>query len=245
MGRKYKSSPIIEAICEFQFELDPTWDFTVLGLFYEKLKKTFPVRKQITQLDAFVAVSIKPTFISTIPLMHFFKDDGSALVRVGQDFLSINHLSPYPSWEDFQAPIKEGLQAYVEAAGSVRFRRVALRYLNRIEFEDEVRLDDYLNFRPFLGETLPQDFRSFMVGAQLSGNDLEGTVDLRLRTVDAGDLDAIVVFLDVTYILSHPEEIKLTNVFARIDGAHKRVEEVFEACITDKLRQNFGEVTDK
>lgn len=47
MGKRYKSSPVIEAICEFQFEPDPSWDFTILGLVFDFIKDQFPIRNQV------------------------------------------------------------------------------------------------------------------------------------------------------------------------------------------------------
>jgi uncharacterized protein (TIGR04255 family) len=243
MGRRYKSSPIVEAICEFRFESDPSWDFAVLGLVYEKLKKSFPVRNQVAQVNAILERMNSVPF--PIPLMQFLKDDRSALIQVGQNLLSINRLSPYGSWEEFQLQIHEGLQAYLAVTNSDRFSQVALHYINRIEFEHDVRLEDYLNFRPFLGGALSQDVPAFMVSVQLPSDDLDTTTNLRLGTLDAGSRDAFVVALDINYTLSHPAGIELPTVFEGLNGAHKRIVEIFEACITDKLRHHFGEVEGK
>jgi uncharacterized protein (TIGR04255 family) len=243
MGRRYRSSPIVEVVCEFRFEPDPEWDFAVLGRVYERLKENFPVRKQVAQENAILErVSAVPF---TIPLMQFLKDNRSALIQVGQDLLIVNHQGPYASWEEFQLQVREGLQAYFAVTNSDRFRRVVLRYVNCIEFEDDVRLKDYLNFRPFLGEAFSQDVPAFMVGVQLPSDGSDATTTLRLETLDAGDRDAFVVMLDISYTLSHLEEIELLTVFERLNGAYKRIGEVFEACITDKLRHRFEEVKDR
>jgi uncharacterized protein (TIGR04255 family) len=244
MGRKYKSSPIVEVICEFQFEPNPEWDLAVLGRVYERLKESFPVRKQVAQVNAVLEGMNSVPFV-TNPLMQFLKDDTSALIQVGQGLLVVNHLGPYTSWEEFQLQVREGLQAYLAVTNSDRFRQVVLHYINRIEFEDNVRLKDYLNFRPFLGEAFSQDVPAFVVGVQLPSDGSDATTNLRLETLDAGDRDAFVVMLDISYTLSHLGEIELLTVFERLKGAQNKIGKVFEACITDKLRHRFEEVKDR
>ncbi len=46
MSRKYKNPPVVEALCEFQFISDKSWDLTLPGLIYERVKSEFPVKQQ-------------------------------------------------------------------------------------------------------------------------------------------------------------------------------------------------------
>jgi uncharacterized protein (TIGR04255 family) len=41
MGRKYRSPPLVEALCEFRLTPDTPWDMTIPGLFYETVKHAF------------------------------------------------------------------------------------------------------------------------------------------------------------------------------------------------------------
>ena len=41
MSRVYRYSPLVEALCEFQFA-EGEWDWTVPGLMYQEIKETFP-----------------------------------------------------------------------------------------------------------------------------------------------------------------------------------------------------------
>jgi uncharacterized protein (TIGR04255 family) len=36
MTKRYNNPPIIEALCEFQFDTDVSWDLTLIGLIYDK-----------------------------------------------------------------------------------------------------------------------------------------------------------------------------------------------------------------
>ena len=51
------------------------------------------------------------------------------------------------------------------------------------------------------------------------------------------------MILDLDYFLAQPEQVSLDDVFQWIEVAHGHIEEVFEACITDWLRETFEEVT--
>lgn len=39
-----------------------------------------------------------------------------------------------------------------------------------------------------------------------------------------------------------PEEVSLKDVVKALETAHKHVENAFENCLTDELKQTFGEV---
>ena len=244
MNRKYKSSPIIEAICQFQFEPDTSWDLTIPGLVYEKVQHTFPERNQVAQINIGFTVNagnIGPQ-IGTSPLIQFLRKDGNALIQVGQHFLSINQLKPYTSWQDFLPLIEEGLQAYRETAHPKKLQRVALQYINRIEFEHSVKLEDYLNFYPYLGKDLPQTHGAFVVGVQIPYEDLRDLMNLQLITTTSESPTATTLLLDLNYMLVKPEEVAIDDIIKWINQAHSQIENTFEACLTDHLRLGFEEV---
>lgn len=245
MSRRYKTPPIVEALCEFQFEPDSPWDLTIPGLVYEKVRDTFPKRRQAKQFD--VGVLAGPEGVEqqvrTMDRMQFLREDKKALVQVGPHLLAVNHLKPYSSWQEFLPLIEKGFEAYCDVVGPKNIHRVSLRYINRIEVAGQsIELEDYFEFRPFVGPSLPQDFGPFIIGIQVPYEDSRDILKLQLTSASVKSPDTAAVILDLDYFLVKPGGVALDNVFEWVDVAHNRVEDAFEACISDRLRQMFEEV---
>jgi uncharacterized protein (TIGR04255 family) len=184
MGRKYRKSPIIEAVCEFRFDPSSQWDITVPGLVYEAVRNDFPKKRA-------VGVDITQQQGTNSERVQFLQNDEKVLIQVWPHGLSVNHLRPYPSWTDFQPLIKRGFDAYCKAANPKGIHRIGLRYINRIEIpEEKVKMENYFEFYPFTGSNVPKEYSHFIV------------------------------------------------------DAHNHVEETFEACIKNSLREIFEEVNE-
>ena len=56
---------------------------------------------------------------------------------------------------------------------------------------------------------------------------------------DAGDKGAWM--LDIDYFLAHPRAVEATRALDWVEEAHNQVEQIFEGCITDRLRELFEE----
>lgn len=246
MGRRYKNPPVVEALCEFQFEPDSPWDLAMPGLIYEKVRDAFPKRRQAKVLDVgFLAgPEAVEQKVRAMDRMQFLREDEKALIQVGPHFLAVNHLEPYPSWEEFLPLIEKGLEAYCDVAAPKSIHRIGLRYINRIEFmERRIDLEEYFEFHPFVGPNLPQEFGPFIVGIQVIYGDSD-ILKITLTTARTETPDTIAMILDLDYFLAKPGEVMLDNVVEWVNVAHDRIEDAFEACITDRLRQMFGEVTE-
>jgi uncharacterized protein (TIGR04255 family) len=134
----------------------------------------------------------------------------------------------------------------VDIFGNDTTKMVELRYINRIEIPGQrIQLEDYFEFRPFIGPNLPQDFGPFIVGIQVPYTDSRDMLRLQVANAAAETPDIVAIMLDLDYFLAQPGGVSKEQVFQWIEVAHSRVEEVFEACITDRLRQMFEEVTKK
>jgi uncharacterized protein (TIGR04255 family) len=245
MGRKYRNPPIVEALCEFRFEPGAPWDMTIPGLVYERIRDGFPKRRQAKIFEASVAAGPEGIGqqVLTADRMQFLREDEKALVQVGPNLLAVNHLKPYPTWQEFLPLIRQGFDAYLAAANPKGIQRIGLRYINRIELPGErVELADYFEFRPFVGERLPQDYGPFIVGVQIPFEDSRDVLRLQLASAAVETPGTVAVMLDLDYYLAQPGKVSKDGVFDWIEVAHDHVEEVFEACITDRVRQMFEEV---
>ena len=238
--RRYKNPPLDEAICEFRFESGSPWDVAVPGLLVERMSDDLPVRRQASTLETAtrpVQDGIEQQ-VTPISWLQLWQEDEKATVQVAPNLLSVNRLAPYPGWENFLPLVEKSLSEYRAVANPKGFERITLRYINRISFEGVMQLEDYFDFYPFVGQRLPQHLESFFVGAQVA---FEGGRDvLQMQMSSLSGAPSIV--LDLLYFLRQPAVVEPEGIFEWIECAHERVEDAFEGCIKDPLRERFGEV---
>lgn len=243
MSKKYKNPPIVEALCEFQFEPDTSWDLVMPGLIYDELRDVFPGREPDRVL--LQTPSSSGPRVQYSEAISFLRKDSKVSVLVGPNILSVNHLAPYSSWEDFVPMIKRSLEAYTNVVEPEQLQNVELRYINNLSVPKEPnKLGDYLNLRPFVDSNLPQAFRSFITGIQVPYEDQRDSLKIEVQGSSEAESDSIRVRLDLDYILLRTEEVDFEDVFEWLDVAHSRVEDAFEACVTDKMKQTFEEVNE-
>jgi len=244
MAGKYVNPPIIEVICEFRLLPDSPWDLTIHGLIYEKIKKTFPHKEQ--RLVQEIGINQGPKGIEqemrVSERSFFFTHDKTIFVQTGQHLLAINCLRPYPHWEGFKPKIVEAFQALTESIDVKGIARIGYRAINRIEIPlSSLNLDDYFEFRPFLGSKLPQNVASFIIGCTLPffGNRDYCKVQLTTAVPNTSGYGAFL--LDIDYFIDKPASISVPDALAWVEEAHAQVNNIFEGCITDALREIFQE----
>lgn len=248
MSKKYSNPPIVEVLCEFWFIPTQLWDITIPGFLYEKIGGEFPVKQQ--QMGFGIGLGVQPKEGEQIehkielapPRMQFFRSDKTALIQVGPDLFTINHLKPYPTWEKFKPLIIKNLDIYQQIGKPRGFRRIGLRYINKIEFDSPIELTDYFNYHPSIPSDLPQTHENFQVRVEIPYEENRDHLLLTLGSVIPEKPDTLSLLLDLNYIMVIPESISLDQVSEWIEKAHTIVENAFETCITDKCRNLFGEV---
>ncbi|MCL4543009.1 MAG: TIGR04255 family protein [Chloroflexi bacterium] len=247
--KSYRHPPLIEALCEFRLSSTTEWDLTIPGLLYERLRNEFP-RKGQRQLQQ---VEIAPTTQGLQQRVRseegalFSSEDRQTLVQVAPHLLAVNRLAPYPGWEQFRPLVGHALDALCQVTSIGTFEAVILRYINRIWIPllpgQEVDTEEYFEFRPFLGKKLPQTMTSFMVGGVFPVLDGVASCQVLLASEasEVPDKSAFLLILDCFPSQSQP--VAAEHALSWIDRAHDQVIELFEGCITDRLRALFEEDT--
>jgi uncharacterized protein (TIGR04255 family) len=242
MARNYKDPPVIEAVCEIRVTSDTKWDLTVPGLIYEKVSNEFPIKEQrfVQEIDVTRGSQGTQQQIRLSERVLFLTNDRKMLIQVGQHLLTVNCLKPYPSWRRFRPRIEMAFSALANTVDVKGFQRIGLRYINRIEVRDESpRLEKYFEFRPFLGQRLPQQPDEYIVGCSFPFLDGRDVCRVQLTNAVADEPDRPAWLLDIDYFVAQPQIIEANHVLEWVDQAHTHVEEVFEGCITQRLRNTF------
>lgn len=243
MGRLYRNPPIIEALCEFRFEPSQLWDWTIIGLVYDRIKDEFPERKQQNNIQ--VAIRAQEAEITQQWQMQFWRRDNKALVQVGVDLLTVNLLKPYPNWQTFKELIARMLTIYRDIANPKGFQRIGLRYINRIEPpEEKARIEDYLLTFPIVPSEMPQTYSHWFQRMVIPFEQVNGLLVLHAGSVQGERQQKFAFLLDLDFGTLQGNAVALDQALDWLEQAHSVVEQVFEACITDKARTLFEEVKD-
>ncbi len=242
--RRYKNPPLVEAICEFRFEPESSWDVAIPGLLANRLSKDLPTRRQASTFETTtrpVSDGIEQQ-MTQVQWLQLWREDEKAVVQVSPNRLSASHLAPYPGWEEFLPFVERSLNEYREVAKPSGLQQATVRYINRINFETSIQLEEYFDFYPFVGQRLPQRFESFIVGFQTTYENGTDVLQIQMSSAASDESGAVSIVLDLLYFSGQPGAVSFEDVFEWLTYAHDRIKDVFEGCIKEPLRERFGEV---
>jgi uncharacterized protein (TIGR04255 family) len=176
-------------------------------------------------------------------LIQYLQEDEKLFMQVGAKVLTVNRLAPYMSWQEFKPLIQQAFQAYSGQASPKAITRIGLRYINRIELPgDKVDLKDILEFRPHVGDALPEDHASFTVGAEFLFEGKRDLLRLQVASTKPERESGLALILDLDYFSLFPDGTISADIAEWLEVAHGHIEDAFEGSITDNLRRTFDEV---
>lgn len=250
--RRYKHPPIEEALCEFRFR-DPDWDPTLPGRLHQVLRDSYPGKPQ--QQDLMQATWHAPkgqpsnlSFRQGLARVQLVTEDGSRLVSVGVDTLSVHMLRPYqdPSnpegsgWEEFLPRIRAALTAYWQVATPRGVEQIGVRYINKITVpRGGAPAQNYFRTAPSAVPGLPGPATAF-VGRMEYTYDETTRLVLSQATIGDGDEQAAFI-LDLDVISRFEEPIEQTRALTEVEKLRGVERDAFEAVITDESRKLFDE----
>lgn len=236
MGEKLKSPPLIEALCEFRFAGDPSWDWVIPGQLYDKIGQEFSERAQIKGLGVLVEAAAQEQPIATIHTgperVQLKRKDGSAMVQVGPHLLAVNHLRPYPNWETFADLVMRIFGVYRTLAPQFRLERVGLRYINQIDLpKSPFQMKSLITLAPPLTGALDRPLKSYYQRYEIEQDNPKGLL-IHQTGIRVNQEDALILVLDLDFGSTQVQSLeKIEDVRVWLDTAHDRVYEAFVSSL--------------
>ena len=251
MSRQYSNPPVEDAVCEFRFRSTDPWDLTVPGRIYALLEDQYP-RILPVRMAGVTAIQLGPQGVRIgaqpppgimPPELRIWRQEDTGEIVIAPYRLAVHQRKPYPSWALFLPIIQQALEAYRSAASPESIQRIGLRYTNKIRFDatEDLRLEDYFDFHPFLGDKLPSTISAMGMRVEFPFNNERDSLRLQLSSAQDGDAGQIVITLDIDYFLVQADSIPFDEVPVWLETAHDHVGNAFEGCLKDSMREKFDE----
>jgi uncharacterized protein (TIGR04255 family) len=243
-GRRYRKPPVIEALCEIYFA-GSSWDDTVPGAFYERVRNDFPQKRQRTIQEAQITLGPEQAAASVRhlpPWMQFVSEGKGRIIQLAQDLLVVNQLAPYPHFEEWEPDVYRALHIYRELAQPRSVVRLGLRYINRVLIpEKQIQMQDYFTIYPILPQRLGDRHGSFLVRVEVPQSAQGHTVVMTFGSAPPPPpQDAALAFmLDLYDILVTQVPVDEDVIKREVRRAHDNIVLAYEDSITDTLRALF------
>lgn len=249
--RQYRNPPIEEALCEFRFVPGDEWDLTMPGKLHTKLDNAYPAKPKqqvLARVDVQLAEG-RPRglrYHEDVGKAQFHSEDGTRLVGVAANTLSVHMLRPYQSpatrerngWEEFRCRIGAALDAYREIAQPVGVQRVSVRYINKIVMPSEdADIGDYLLCALPGVEDLPDSVLGLASRVEYRYDDGVHLVLSQGTVHESSGQPAVLLDLDV--IWESESHLDLDQAMGMAQSLRDREREAFEAVITESARELF------
>ena len=239
--KKYKNSPLIETICEFQFIHKDQWDATIPGMLYEKIKRDYQIKKQRTDLIALAGIQPDANMSDLTALTQFYNAKEDALVQIGKNILTVNCLKPYPHWEKFKPMILKNFKEYKEISNPVSMRQISFRYINKIDipYTEGFKVSSFFNFYPHKPEGIIEKMSTLDATIRIVHNDKRDLLVLRIANLVPEAKEHLSFLLQIDFNMNKPEQLKFEELEKWLEEAHTRINNTFEASVTEECKKLF------
>lgn len=235
----YRRAPIIEALIDFRVQLPEHLGLDTLT----RIDIDYPTREDINVLESQISLgpAVGASASQTQVGYRFVNDDKRQIVQMGLQNFTFSRLEPYDCWETFRDEAQRLWEIYSSAVQPKTITRIAVRYINRlnIPFVPLLPLDlkDYLRTVPEVSPDLTQGLSNYFMQLQIPQEDIASLLILNQALVPPPNSEVVSILLDIDLF----REVNLIDnddqAWGILELLRVRKDTVFEACITDRMRE--------
>ncbi|MDB9512341.1 TIGR04255 family protein [Kamptonema animale CS-326] len=240
LRKHYSQPPIAEAVIDVRVDLPDEVTLETLTRLHSNIEVDYPIRQEllIAHGQMVVGASVEATASQYQIGSGFVSSDQKQSFQARMDGFSFIRLAPYDCWETFRDEAKRLWNIYRSVAKPKAITKLAVRYINRLDlplpFDD---FKDYLRTVPEVSPDLPEGLSGYFMQLQIPQEKLKGMLVLNEAIIPPPKSDVVSVLLDIDLF----REIDIPNdeavIWDFLEQLHNRTDQVFEACITDKMRE--------
>ncbi len=240
----YRTDPITEALCEFQFGGDPPANLARAQAMIDSPQRGAHFGGAVHQQQIRTMSLVLPLADQGSPAvsvedsgkrLRAISADQRRLFMVGANALSVHVLKPYPGWEVFHSLIDEVSGIYRSLGDPCpEVHRIGLRYINRVTLPVGADATDFFATAPrsLAGIGIPR--RGFVQRMEHhDGGERHCVVGIAVQDDPAG----AELVLDIDVILTPMVPLSLEDAVGRTESLKVIEREAFEGSITDAMRR--------
>ena len=228
----YDHAPIVEAAISIEVQHLGESSLPVLSALGDSLSLDFPTKRPRFRSQVAVSVGAQPTAET-----RNFQD---GYVCVAQDERHVlqfwlggviaSMLAPYTRWEDLEPLATNAWGAFESATGSA-IQALGIRFINKIEIPSGEPMEHYLSTYPEVSRKLPQLLNQYFMRLEIP---LDRAVAIIQQTFAPAEKSGHVAILFDSDL--RVDVRKGDSLASLLEYGHNAKNEVFEASITDRLR---------
>jgi uncharacterized protein (TIGR04255 family) len=225
------------------------WNITTPGLLFERLRDEYPAEPQVrsvmqADLSQEGAGPTTGFELRTGPQqMVFGAQEGSRLLIVGAEDVSVHGLPPYEGWESLEARLFSAVARIKDLIpDGTEVEQIGLRYINRIEIpKPSITFHEYLTIGFTLPPGFPQSMIAFLDRVEVVYPDELARLAFTWASTEAPEgASAFILDLDLNATAGMPIPIEEAREVLR--EMKRRETEAFEGLLQDSLREMFREI---
>lgn len=236
-------APITEALIDIRVKVREDLKIEQIDSIYNSISREYPVKKTRSKFEGRLEFKKGESPLSavteTIDGYIFTSDDQKQILQARLDGFTFNRLKPYETWERFRDEARRLWEKYRKLT-SPEIIRVALRYINRMEFPLPIKdFSDYLTAAPIVPAGLPQGVNSFLTRIIIHEPEIDagGTITQALEQIVNPNI--LPIILDVDVFKQKSEGIKEEEAWQTLEKLRHFKNKIFFESITEKARGLF------
>lgn len=240
ISKKYARAPITEAIIELRVA-------PAAGIPTASCKSVFSsIRDEFTDIDELLIMQaeisggkkVGASATQELAGYTFRSKERGQIVTACPDRFAFSQLPPYDRWETFCPAARRLWEIFRRETKPSQIVRIATRFVNRIEIPLPITdIAHYFRTAPVISPDMRQDLSGYFLQIQLPQTDLHCTVTLNQALLASADGSTAPFLLDIDIFDAPPEFQTDELIWDRLLAFRWRKNDIFEACITDRIRE--------
>jgi uncharacterized protein (TIGR04255 family) len=244
----FTNAPITEALLDIQVDLSAETDVAKLAAIHDKIRDRFPIRKERSYLQFQLATGQdgRPESIGASGGLQGYlflpsETNPEKVVQARLDGFAFSKLKPYETWASFRDEARILWNDYIEAARPINVKRLALRFINRIELPRSSKTyHDFILTVPDVAPGLPNAVSEFFMRLVIPVPDSDATAIVTVATNVPESTESIVpVIFDIDVFFQADHNPQSDAIWKTFEDLRRIKNDIFFKSITAETARLF------